>query len=209
MKNRPTFKRSNVQTFQRFCVYCGSNMGARGIYREAARALGNEMARRGIGLVYGGSNMGLMGVVADAVLDAGGSVVGIMPEHLATKEIAHTHLTELRVVSTMHERKALMADLADGFIALPGGFGTYDEFCEVVTWAQLGLHQKPCAMLNVAGYYDAMIAMFDHAVREGFVRDTHRGMLILSSDASALLDQMQNYHAPVVKKWITREEASP
>ena len=191
---------------KRICVYCGSNMGAREIYRDAARALGAEMARRGIGLVYGGSNIGLMGVVADAMLDAGGSVVGVMPEHLAAKEIAHTHLTELRVVKTMHERKALMADLADGFIALPGGFGTYDEFCEVVTWAQLGLHQKPCAMLNVAGYYDAMIAMFDHAAQEGFVRDTHRAMLIVSPDISDLLDQMQNYRAPVVAKWITRED---
>ena len=191
---------------KQICVYCGSNMGAREIYRDAARALGNEMARRGIGLVYGGSNIGLMGIVADAVLDAGGSVVGVMPEHLAAKEIAHAHLTELRVVKTMHERKALMADLADGFVALPGGFGTYDEFCEVVTWAQLGLHQKPCAMLNVAGYYDAMIAMFDHATQEGFVRDTHRAMLILSSDTSDLLDQMQNYHAPIVSKWISRED---
>lgn len=181
-------------------------MGTRGVYREAARALGNEMARRRIGLVYGGSNIGLMGVVADAVLDAGGNVVGVMPEHLTAKELAHTHLTELHVVKTMHERKALMADLADGFIALPGGFGTYDEFCEVVTWAQLGLHQKPCAMLNVAGYYDAMIAMFDHAVQEGFVRDTHRGMLIVASDISDLLNQMQTYRAPVVTKWITRED---
>lgn len=181
-------------------------MGAREIYRDAARALGTELARRGIALVYGGSNIGLMGIVADAVLDAGGKVVGVMPEHLVAKEVAHTHLTELRVVKTMHERKALMADLADGFIALPGGFGTYDEFCEVVTWAQLGLHQKPCAMLNVAGYYDAMIAMFDHAVQEGFVREKHRAMLIVSSDMSELLDQMQNYHAPVVKKWITRED---
>ncbi len=181
-------------------------MGTREIYRDAARALGSEMARRGIGLVYGGSNIGLMGIVADAVLDAGGSVVGVMPEHLVAKEVAHTHLTELRVVKTMHERKALMADLADGFIALPGGFGTFDEFCEVVTWAQLGLHQKPCAMLNVAGYYDALIAMFDHAVQEGFVHDTHRGMLIISSEISELLDQMQHYRAPAVAKWITRAD---
>lgn len=191
---------------KQICVYCGSNMGTREIYREAARALGAEMARRGIGLVYGGSNIGLMGVVADAVLDAGSSVVGVMPEHLVAKEVTHTHLTELRVVKTMHERKALMADLADGFIALPGGFGTYDEFCEVVTWAQLGLHQKPCAMLNVAGYYDAMIAMFDHAAQEGFVRDMHRAMLIVSPDISVLLDQMQNYRAPAVTKWIVRED---
>ena len=188
------------------CVFCGSNMGTRDVYRDAARALGNEMARRGLKLVYGGSNIGLMGVVADAVLEAGGQVIGVMPEHLAAKEISHANLTELRVVGTMHERKALMAELADGFIALPGGFGTFDEFCEIVTWAQLGLHQKPCAMLNVAGYYDAMIAMFDHAVHEGFVRNTHRQMLILSADISKLLDRMQNYQAPQIPKWITRAD---
>ncbi len=136
---------------KRLCVFCGSNLGARAAYRDAARALGKEMTRRGIGLVFGGSNIGLMGVIADTVLDAGGEAIGIMPFHLVRKEIAHRQLTELRVVNSMHERKALMADLADGFIALPGGFGTYDELCEVVTWAQLGLHQKPCGLLNVAG----------------------------------------------------------
>lgn len=181
-------------------------MGAREIYRDAARALGNELARRGIGLVYGGSDIGLMGALADAVLDAGGEALGVIPFHLVNKEIAHQRLTELRVVNTMHERKALMADLADGFIAMPGGFGTYDEFCEIVTWAQLGLHQKPCAMLNVAGYYDAMIAMFDHAAEEGFLRAAHRKMLILSPDVSALLDQMERYYAPVVAKWLGRED---
>jgi uncharacterized protein (TIGR00730 family) len=191
---------------KRICVFCGSNMGARDVYRDAARALGNELARRGIGLVYGGSNIGLMGIVADAVLDAGGEAIGVMPKHLAAREIAHTHLTELRVVGTMHERKAMMADLADGFIALPGGFGTYDEFCEVVTWAQLGLHQKPCALLNVAGYYDAMIAMFDHATHEGFVRATHRAMLLIASEPEPLLDQMQAYRAPTAPKWIGRAD---
>lgn len=181
-------------------------MGTRDVYRDAARALGNAMAQRGIALVYGGSNIGLMGEVADAVLDAGGEAIGVMPFHLVNKEIAHQHLTELRVVNTMHERKAMMADLADGFIALPGGFGTYDEFCEVVTWAQLGLHQKPCALLNVAGYYDALIAMFDHATQEGFVRAGHRAMLIISPDVAEMLNQMRAYHAPVVQKWITRED---
>lgn len=188
------------------CVFCGSSMGTRDAYRNAARALGKEMARRGIGLVYGGSNIGLMGVIADAVLEAGGEAIGIMPFHLVRKEIAHQQLTELRVVNTMHERKALMGDLADGFIALPGGFGTYDEICEVVTWAQLGLHQKPCALLNVAGYYDALVAMFDHATQEGFVRRAHREMLIVSADVGELLNQMQAYQAPVVEKWITRED---
>ncbi|MCG3140839.1 MAG: LOG family protein YvdD [Anaerolineae bacterium] len=181
-------------------------MGTRALYRDAARAVGEELARRNIGLVYGGSNVGLMGIVADAILQAGGEAIGVIPFHLVNKELAHDHLTELHVVNTMHERKALMADLADGFIALPGGFGTYDEFCEVVTWAQLGLHQKPCAMLNVVGYYDAMIAMFDHARQEGFLRDAHRDMLILSPDISDLLDRMENYRAATVSKWLARED---
>jgi len=191
---------------KRLCVFCGSNLGARAAYRDAARALGKEMTRRGIGLVFGGSNIGLMGVIADTVLDAGGEAIGIMPFHLVRKEIAHRQLTELRVVNSMHERKALMADLADGFIALPGGFGTYDELCEVVTWAQLGLHQKPCGLLNVAGYYDALVAMFDHATQEGFVRRAHREMLIISSDVDEMLNQMEAYQTPVVEKWITRED---
>lgn len=181
-------------------------MGTREVYRETARVLGTEMARRGIGLVYGGSNIGLMGTIADAVLDANGDVIGVMPQHLVAKEIMHARLTDLRVVSSMHERKAMMADLADGFIALPGGFGTYDEFCEVVTWAQLGLHQKPCGMLNVAGFYDAMQAMFDHATQEGFIRSDHRTMICVSSDVSELLDAMESYRAPVVEKWITRSD---
>lgn len=191
---------SSKNNMKHICVFCGSSIGAREIYRDTARALGGEIARRGIDLVYGGSNIGLMGVIADATLAAGGKATGIMPTHLIQKEIMHTHLTELRVVNTMHERKALMADLADGFIALPGGFGTYDEFCEIVTWAQLGLHQKPCALLNVEGYYDPLIAMIDRAVQEGFVRADHRAMLIISAKISDLLDQMQNYRAQAVRK---------
>lgn len=189
---------------KRLCVFCGSNSGAREVYREAARALGTEMARRGIGLVYGGSNLGLMGTIADATLEARGQVIGVMPEHLVSKEIEHAGLTDLRIVKTMHERKAMMADLADGFIALPGGFGTYDEFCEVVTWAQLGLHTKPCGMLNAAGFFDAMLAMFDHATREGFIRPAHRAMLCVATEVGTLLDEMEKYRAPVVEKWITR-----
>ncbi len=191
---------------KQICVFCGSNMGTRQVYREAARALGTAMAARGIGLVYGGGNVGLMGEIADAVMDAGGSVIGIMPSHLVAKEIQHKKLTDLRIVTSMHERKALMADLADGFIAMPGGFGTYDEFCEVVTWAQLGLHQKPCGILNSAGFYDAMLVMFDHATDEGFVRPVHRNMLIVASEPEPLLERMQDYRAPVLEKWITRSD---
>lgn len=191
---------------KRVCVFCGSSFGIRDVYRDAARTLGNELARRGIGLVYGGGNVGLMGVIADTLLDANGDVIGVIPEHLAAKEIEHKRLADLRVVKTMHERKALMADLADGFIALPGGFGTYDEFCEVVTWAQLGLHKKPCGMLNVAGFFDAMLAMFDHATQEGFIRPDHRAMLRVASEPGVLLAEMEAYHAPVVEKWITRSD---
>lgn len=191
---------------KRLCVFCGSNVGARQVYRDAALALGKEMARREIGLVYGAGNVGLMGVIANAMLEVGGDVIGVIPEHLVVKEVEHRGLTELRVVKTMHERKALMADLASGFIALPGGFGTYDEFCEIVTWAQLGLHQKPCGMLNVAGFFDAMLAMFDHATQEGFIRPDHRAMLRVASDTHALLDEMETYRAPVMEKWITRSD---
>ncbi len=194
------------QTFKRMCVFCGSNVGTRAVYQDVARELGNELARRGIGLVYGGGRVGLMGVIADAVLQGGGEVVGVIPDHLMRKEVEHRGLTELRVVGTMHERKALMADLSDGFIALPGGFGTYDEFCEVVTWAQLGLHQKPCGILNVAGFFDSLLAMFDHATFEGFIRPDHRAMLRVASDANSLLDAMAEYRAPVVEKWLTRSD---
>lgn len=189
---------------KRVCVFCGSNVGTREIYAETARALGAEMARRGMGLVYGGGKVGLMGIMADTVLQAGGAVTGVIPDNLITKEVEHRGLTELRVVGTMHERKALMADLADGFVALPGGFGTYDEFCEILTWAQLGLHTKPCGMLNIAGFYDGMLAMFDHAVQEGFVRPDHRGMIRVASEPKRLLDEMEAYHAPVVEKWLKR-----
>lgn len=191
---------------KRLCVFCGSSVGARAVYREAAWSLGTELTRRGIGLVYGGGNVGLMGIIADAVLQGGGQVTGIIPDHLIAKELGHRGLTDLRVVGTMHERKALMADLADGFVALPGGFGTYDEFCEVLTWAQLGLHQKPCGMLNVAGFFDSLLAMFDHATGEGFIRPAHRAILRVASQPNALLDEMETYRAPVVAKWLTRSD---
>lgn len=191
---------------KRLCVFCGSSIGSRDVYRDAAQALGTELARRSMGLVYGGGNVGLMGVIADAVLQGGGEVIGIIPDHLIAKEVEHRGLTDLRVVGTMHERKALMADLADGFVALPGGFGTYDEFCEVLTWAQLGLHQKPCGMLNVAGFFDSLLAMFDHATGEGFIRPSHRAMLRVASQPNTLLDEMETYRAPVVAKWLTRSD---
>ena len=154
--------------FRRICVFCGSNPGVNPAYKNAAAGLGRLLAERKIELVYGGGNIGLMGVLADAALEASGRVIGVIPESLMAKEVGHQGLTELRVVGSMHERKALMADLAEGFIALPGGYGTFEEFCEVVTWSQLGLHAKPCGVLNVEKYYDPLLALFDHAVKEGF-----------------------------------------
>lgn len=182
------------------CVFCGSKAGKRQNYTTIARALGTEMARRGIGLVYGGGSVGLMGVIADAILDADGKAVGVIPTNLIAKEIEHQRLTDLRIVNSMQERKAMMVDLADGFVAMPGGFGTYDEFCEVVTLAQLGLHSKPCAILNLDGFYDPLIAMFDHATAEGFIRPDHRAMLIVASDPAVVLDRMQSYRAPIREK---------
>jgi uncharacterized protein (TIGR00730 family) len=191
---------------QRVCVFTGSSAGARPAYRESARQLGRLLAERRIGLVYGGARVGLMGAVADACLAAGGEAVGVIPEALVAKEIAHTGLTELRVVSSMHERKALMADLADAFVALPGGWGTLEEFFEVLTWAQLGLHRKPCGLLNVGGYFDGLLAFAEHAVSEGFVRREHRDMMTIAADPGELLDRLDAHRPPVVEKWIGREE---
>ena len=188
---------------RRICVFCGSSMGARPVYAEFARGLGVLLAARGIGLVYGGSKVGLMGVIADAALAAGGEVIGVMPELLVRKEIGHSGLTELHLVKSMHERKAMMVDLADGFIALPGGFGTLDEFCEVLTWAQLGLHGKPCGILNTAGYFDGLLQMFDHAVEEQFLRPAHRMMVLADEDPEVLLDRLMQHRAgPQSDKWI-------
>jgi uncharacterized protein (TIGR00730 family) len=159
---------------KRICVFCGSSSGSRHEHRAATEELGTELARRNIGLVYGGGNVGLMGVLADAVLKAGGEAQGVIPEHLMAREIGHNGLTKLHIVHSMHERKALMADLSDAFIALPGGFGTLEEFCEIVTWAQLGLHAKPCGILNVLGYYSPLLAMLDHAVEERFLKPENR-----------------------------------
>jgi uncharacterized protein (TIGR00730 family) len=190
---------------KRICVFCGSNNGANPVYLEAAGAVGAFLAASGIELVYGGGRVGLMGRVADACLENGGRVIGAIPHDLAVKEVAHQGLTELHVVDSMHERKALMADLADGFIALPGGFGTFEELCEIITWAQLGIHAKPCALLNVAGFYDHLVAMFDHSEREAFIRGEHRGLLLIESRIEKLYQLMRNYRPPVIEKWLGKE----
>jgi uncharacterized protein (TIGR00730 family) len=190
---------------KRVCVFCGSSPGANSEYAELARQLGGILARRGLGLVYGGGNVGLMGRLADAVLKQGGHVIGVIPQSLVDLEVAHPGLPDLRVVASMHERKALMADLADGFIALPGGIGTLEEFCEILTWAQLGLHHKPCGLINVAGYFDHLMAFLDHAVSERFFRREHRSMVIVESDPHKLLDLFETYRPPQLEKWIDRD----
>jgi uncharacterized protein (TIGR00730 family) len=191
---------------RRVCIFCGSNNGARTVYVDAARAMGAALARRRIGLVYGGGRVGLMGVVADAVMAGGGEVIGVIPEALVAKEVAHEGLPDLRVVGSMHERKALMAELADAFVALPGGYGTLEEFCEVVTWAQLGFHRKPCGLLNVGGFYDRLLALFDHAVAEHFVRPAHRSLVLEEHDPEHLLDLLASYRPPALEKWLDRDE---
>ena len=190
---------------KRVCVYCGSSDGKKPEYKEAARTLGRAMLDKGIGLVYGGAQIGIMGEIADTVMEGGGEVIGIMPKSLADREIFHTGLTRLEIVDSMHERKAMMADLSDGFIALPGGLGTIEEIFEVLTWAQLGFHQKPCALLNALGYYDNLSAFLNHTVIEGFVNTASRSMLITESDPVTLLERFEEYEAPVVNKWIDRD----
>ena len=182
------------------CVFCGSSPGTRPTYAQAARSLGETLAERGLGLVYGGGKVGLMGELADAVLAKGGKVTGVMPDFLAAKEIAHPNLTELRLVASMHERKALMAKLADGFIMLPGGFGTLEEFMEVLTWAQLGLHNKPLGLLNVEGYYNSLLSFFDHAVKEEFVSLTLRNLILEAPEPVELLELMDRQPA-AFDKW--------
>jgi uncharacterized protein (TIGR00730 family) len=190
----------------RLCVFCGSNAGQDPVYLNTARALGEALAASGIGLVYGGASVGLMGAVADAVLDKGGDVIGVMPKALVDKEIAHKGLSDLRVVGSMHERKALMAELADGFIALPGGLGTFEELFEVWTWAQLGYHRKPCALLNAGGFYDKLTDFLDDVVERGFVKPIHRAMLIVENDPAVLIQAIRAYEPPKVDKWIKAGE---
>ena len=189
------------------CVYCGSSAGRRPEYSAAARRLGEELVSRGLDLVYGGSSVGIMKVVADAVLERGGRVTGVIPEALVRKEIAHRGLTELHVTSSMHERKMKMAELSDAFVALPGGIGTLEELFEAWTWGQLGLHAKPCGLLNVAGYWDGLTVFLDHSVAEGFVKEANRAMLVVSGDPKELLDRFESWRAPTVEKWIRAGEA--
>lgn len=189
---------------KRVCVFCGSSPGINPVYMETARQVGRLLAERGMGLVYGGGSVGLMGAVADGALEAGGEVIGIIPEAMAGTEVAHYGLYDLRIVASMHERKAQMAELSDGFMALPGGIGTFEEFFEVLTWAQLRLHRKPCALLNVAGYYDPVLTLLDHAVAERFLRPQHRQTVLTDTDPSRLLDAMAAYEPPQVDKWIPR-----
>jgi uncharacterized protein (TIGR00730 family) len=190
---------------KRVCVFCGSSLGAKPAYLESARRLGEALARRGLGLVYGGASVGLMGVVADAALAAGGEVVGVIPRALQSKEIAHPRLTRLHVVGSMHERKARMVELSDAFVALPGGLGTLEEFAEVLTWAQLGLHRNPCGLLDVAGYYRPLTTFFDHAVAERFLRPEHREVVLVDDEPERLLDRLATYRPPPLKQWIDRK----
>jgi uncharacterized protein (TIGR00730 family) len=186
---------------RRVCVYCGSNRGAREVYADAARELADVLVRHDLELVYGGADKGIMGVIADAVLVAGGMVHGVIPEMLLEKEIAHRGLTELHVVSSMHDRKTMMAALSDGFVAMPGGYGTLEEIVEIITWAQLRFHNKPCGLLNIDGYFDHLLKFLDHASSEGFLRRENRAMLLDDTTPAGLIRQFERYAAPRVDKW--------
>ncbi len=191
---------------ERICVFCGSQSGAHEVYVEQARAMGRTMAERGIGLVYGGGGIGIMGAVADAVIEADGKVIGVIPYALATKERAHPNI-DMRIVNTMHERKAMMAELSDAFIALPGGFGTFEELMETITWGQLGIHQKPVGLLNIAGYYDPILQMIDRAIEEGFILPRYRNLFVASSSIDEMFDLMREFQ-PLegIVKWIDMSE---
>ena len=187
---------------QSICVFCGANSGSREQYSEAARRTARALVRQGLTLIYGGGSVGLMGILADAAIEAGGKVIGVLPRHLHQKEVAHAGLAKLHIVDSMHERKALMADLSDGFIALPGGLGTLEELFEVLSWAQLGLHAKPCGLLNVAGYYDELNDFLDRAVSERFLKPAHRALLMIDTDIERLLRRFAEYRPRRIKKWI-------
>lgn len=195
-----------TEPLRRICVFCGSSAGEDPRYLQAASDLGQALAARGLGLVYGGSRIGLMGRLAQAVLDAGGEVTGVMPRPLMDRELVHTGLDELVVTESMHERKAEMVARSDGFVAAPGGLGTFEEFFEVLTWAQLGFHRKPCGLFNVRDYYAPITRLLDHAVREGFVQDAHRRMVLMADDPEVLLDRMAAYEPPPVPQWISQDQ---
>lgn len=188
------------------CVYCGSNAGVREAYADAARAFGRMLAENGITLVYGGASIGVMGQVADAALEAGGKVIGVIPRALAIKEVSHEGLTELHIVGSMHERKAMMAQLSDGFVALPGGIGTFEELFEIWTWGQLGIHSKPCGLLNVAGFYDPLIDFLDRAVVEGFLKPDVRGMLMTETSPATLIERFRSYQPASIRRVIRSDE---
>lgn len=190
---------------KRICVYCGSNNGSLPEFVEAAKSLGQILVENNLGLVYGGASVGLMGEIANAVLHEGGEVIGVITNSLIEKEVAHKNLTDLRVVDTLRERKAMMAELADGFIALPGGFGTMDELFEILTLAQLGFHKKPCGLLNVNLFYNKLIEFLDTAVTHNFVKDVHRSMIIIEDDPSLLVKKLYDYEAPRIDKWINKK----
>jgi uncharacterized protein (TIGR00730 family) len=191
---------------RRVCVYAGSNPGSDPAYADAARAFAAELAQRGIGLVYGGGKVGLMGVLADTIMEAGGEAIGVMPQALIDREIGHPGLARLEVVDSMHERKARMAELADAFVAVPGGIGTLEELIEVYTWSQLGIHQKACGVLNVNGYYDHLAAFLDHAVAAGFLRPQHRAVLSVADEPAELLDRLAAFQPPTVGKWLELDQ---
>jgi uncharacterized protein (TIGR00730 family) len=195
------------RTLRKICVFCGSNFGVHPDYRQAAAALGELLARRGIGVVYGGAKVGLMGVLADSALAAGGEVTGVMPQSLVDREIAHLGLTSLHIVRSMHERKQLMADLSDGFLALPGGLGTLEEFCEVLTWNQLGIHSKPCGILNVRGYFDGLLALLDHGVAEDFIPEKHRKAIVAGNHPLQVLERMADYKPDRDEEEVSRRQA--
>ena len=202
----PPFNGQRPVKIKRICVYCGSSPGKNPAYSLAAKALAKALCERNIGLVYGGAAVGVMGTIANAVLEAGGEAIGVIPKSLAVKEVAHESLTQLHVVASMHERKAMMADLSDGFVALPGGWGTLEEIFEILTWAQLGFHDKPCALLNIEGYYDQLIGFLENSFQQQFVNELCRPMLIEAHDPGMLLDQFATYHAPKVRKWVGEDE---
>ena len=207
MTVHPSLKTANpLRVIKKLCVFCGSSMGNRPVYREAAARLGNHLATSGIALVYGGGRVGLMGVLADSVLAAGGEAIGVMPRALAEKEIAHATLTRLHIVESMHERKALMAALADAFVLLPGGFGSWEEFCEVLTWLQLGIHRKPCGILNIKGYSDALIPVTAHGVAEGFIAPAHEEMVVVQDAVNQLISELITAPLPAESKWVSNRE---